>query len=106
MLLFGLGDGPDRPESSGFNRSIADRLAYLDGGGGLHLNTYTYPPTIPNLSADPIHDGYTYTYRVHDLDAFADLIAYRYTPTPTHRYAATDLYLAASTVRYPAADGD
>ena len=98
MLLFGLGDGPDRPESSGFNRSIADRLAYLDGGDDLHLNTYTYPPTFPNLSADPIHDGYTDTYRVHDLDAFADLIAYLYAPTTTHRYAATDLHPAAPAV--------
>jgi hypothetical protein len=102
VLLLGLGNGPDRPESSGFNRSIADPFAHLDGGGDCHTSytsyTYAHHPAVPNPAADPIHDGYTYIYRVHDLDAFADLIAYLYAPTTTHRYAATDLHPAAPAV--------
>jgi hypothetical protein len=60
----------------------ADRHAHLDGGGDRHTYTYTYAhhPAVPNTAAVSIHDGYDYSDRIHDLDAFADLTAYRYAP--------------------------
>jgi hypothetical protein len=103
MLLRGLDSGPDRPESSYFIRFIANRNVYFDKHGDFHVHAHahSYQSTDQYSAPNPIFDSHHYPYRVHDLDAFADVIAYLYAPTAANRYATADFYPAASAIRHP-----
>ena len=85
MLLCGLDHDPDRRVSGDSSRSVADRLANLDGDGPPYTHTYAHGTADQDLAAAySVKNGDEYPHRVHDLDAASDLNPYRHPPAAAH----------------------